>query len=130
MQLTPDAKPMPTGDSAARRHVPEWRLARMNGAMHLQRAFRFASYDAALAFAVRLRELAGGQANRLRVIIEQDSLIAGWRTVDEAQPTLSDYQLAATIDDLYMRWPEVSGQKDRVQEASEESFPASDPPAY
>lgn len=42
----------------------------------------------------------------------------------------NDFIMAAHINDLYMRWDAILAERDKVTQASYDSFPASDPPAY
>jgi len=43
---------------------------------------------------------------------------------------LNDFIMAARTNDLYDRWDTISGERDKVTQASYDSFPASDPPGY
>jgi hypothetical protein len=39
----------------------------------------------------------------------------------------NDFIMAARTNDIYDRWDEIVGEKDKLQKALEATFPASDP---
>jgi len=51
-------------------------------------------------------------------------------TEDVVGLTRQDFLMASHADDLFERWDILTGRRDEVTEASDQSFPASDAPSY
>jgi 4a-hydroxytetrahydrobiopterin dehydratase len=109
--------------------VPNWNVVEDESILHLRRDYTFDNFSQALLFAVRVGELADLQGHHPRLVIEPKRVRVDWWTAAIGGLHQNDFIMATNADDLYERWEIISGQKDSVEVASEESFPASDPPA-
>lgn len=109
--------------------TPRWDIIEEHSVAHLRRVYSFDNFSQALLFAVRIGELSDMQNHYPRMVIDSRHVCLDWWTEDIGGLHQNDFIMATSSDDLYERWEIISGQKDSVQIASEDSFPASDPPA-
>jgi len=108
--------------------VPAWDCILDNGASHLRHEYKFANYEEALLFINKVSELAQQHEHHPKMIIEWKKVTVEWWTTALNGLHRNDFIMAAKTDEIYRRWDAVAGKKDKVQLASEQSFPASDPP--
>lgn len=109
--------------------VPDWMVVVDDEPKRLQRTLKFKDFPEALQFVNHLGEIAEDQGHHPRLIVDYKEVTIEWWTHAIDGLHKNDFIMAARTDDAYKRWPEIMGRKDMVQETSEESFPASDPPA-
>src|SRR5262249_31449840 len=111
-------------------NTPMWEVAEVNGVKRLQRSFDFSNYADALAFTARVGRLALEQDHHPTITTSYNKVAVEWYTFVVKGLHRNDFVMAAKTDDAYLKLMDESRAKSPVQEASEESFPASDAPGW
>lgn len=111
--------------------LPGWAIQETNGIPELERVFKFKDFRGALDFTVVLGRIADDQDHHPTVVLEWGRATVRWSTHKIKNLHRNDFIMAAKTDEIYSRrFSQEKAPKDKVQEASEESFPASDAPAW
>lgn len=105
-----------------------WDVNNQEGVKSLSRTFKFASFAEVLLFADKVREKAEMFSHYPRITVAPDRAMIEWHTSEIGGLHENDFIMAAKTGDIYDRWDDITGRKDSVEESSENSFPASDPP--
>ena len=84
-----------------RPRIPEWELAERDGIPRLERMFRFKNFAEALAFTLRVGELAEGEGHHPAILTEWGRVTVSWWTHKIRGLHRNDFIMAAKTDQVY-----------------------------
>jgi 4a-hydroxytetrahydrobiopterin dehydratase len=87
--------------AAMKPQIPDWDIVTPNGIDVLERAFRFDDFAQALAFTVKLGELAEKEGHHPAILTEWGRVTVSWWTHKIAGLHANDFIMAAKTDYLY-----------------------------
>jgi len=80
--------------------LPEWEIIQTNGIKHLQRVYRFSGFAEALAFTLRVGELAASESHHPSLLTEWGRVRVVWYTTKIKGLHRNDFVMAAKTDQL------------------------------
>lgn len=112
-------------------HLDKWELLHHDSTgYHIVRLFDFNDTDKAREYINELKKIADEMHTVPDIRLTGTQVRVACHTPKIQGLHLNDFIMAAHADDLYERWDIITGERDKVTEASDQSFPASDPPGY
>ena len=108
--------------------VYSWGVVEKDGTERLYNAYRFANDHDAELFIEQVNDRAEACQCHPEISVDDTLVTVEWRTHDLDGLHRNDFIMAAKTQEIYEHWQELSGDKDKVDIESEESFPASDAP--
>jgi 4a-hydroxytetrahydrobiopterin dehydratase len=131
IEMTAAATPL-TQDQveSALNNLSEWALLDDDNTLKLTRTFELSTASDATSFAREVAELGADLKYESDVHLVKKTVTVTWYSPDSKALSTNDFRLAAQTNDLYNRLAVITGERDDVEEASDESFPASDAPGW
>ncbi|HYH82588.1 MAG TPA: 4a-hydroxytetrahydrobiopterin dehydratase [Longimicrobium sp.] len=83
------------------REVPEWSIRNVDGEDRLERVFAFPDFAAAMAFSVRIGEIAEQEGHHPALLTEWGRVTVGWWTHKIGGLHRNDFVMAAKTDEVY-----------------------------
>ena len=111
-------------------HLSDWRLNKGTEGFQLKRIFDLGEFEDVVKFISLVGEAATDQRHFPNFETRGNKVSVTWWTPALDGLHLNDFVMAAQTDDIFARFDMYSGKRDAVEQASDESFPASDAPAW
>ncbi len=111
-------------------NLDAWDVLESPGGFQLVRTYALEDFEEAMEFAYEIADTAVAQSHTPTLTVREGQVQVIWWTEALEGLHRNDFIMAAQSDDIYDRWKLMSGDEDdEIDEALDETFPASDPPA-
>ena len=81
--------------------IPEWKMTEPDGVPRLEREYRFRDFAEALAFSVKIGELAESEGHHPAILTEWGRVTVTWWTYKIRGLHRNDFIMAAKTDEIY-----------------------------
>jgi 4a-hydroxytetrahydrobiopterin dehydratase len=97
---------------------------------HIWRTFVFEDFADAIHFTELVGKLAENQEHHPKIATKWGEVSVIWWTDNVSGLHRNDFIMAAKTNDIYDRWDEITGKKETLDQALEDTFPGSDPVSF